>query len=395
MLSLFLFLFSFLENVYKCFRFMKKKTPEKVDAMDVEKRYRLVRDIAEEVIQNDELKKLLEEKDHIIAYDGFEPSGLCHLPFGIYRPLLLKNMVEAKIHFKLLLADSFAWVNDKMGGDLEKIREVGKYFIEVWKTAGVDMNKVEVVWHKEHFDDPEYWKKVILISKNHTLQRTIRSLAIAGRVGTEGNPAAYTFYPSMQCADIFHLEAEICQLGMDQRKVNMLAREVGPRLGWFKPVAVHHHLLMGLEGPQQLEGFDDESVLDREISSKMSKSVAETSIYVHDTLEDIERKINKAYCPPKTGPEENPIMDYVKEIIFRAFDKVVVERDTKYGGDIEYEKFSDLESDYYQGKLHPLDLKQSTALYIDNLVKPLRTHFERVKSANELYQFVKESEVTR
>lgn len=29
----------------------------------------------------------------------------------------------------------------------------------------------------------------------------------------------------MQCSDIFYLHADICQLGMDQRKVNMLARE--------------------------------------------------------------------------------------------------------------------------------------------------------------------------
>jgi tyrosyl-tRNA synthetase len=29
----------------------------------------------------------------------------------------------------------------------------------------------------------------------------------------------------MQCADIFFLKADICQLGVDQRKVNMLARE--------------------------------------------------------------------------------------------------------------------------------------------------------------------------
>lgn len=29
----------------------------------------------------------------------------------------------------------------------------------------------------------------------------------------------------MQCTDIFFLKADICQLGIDQRKVNMLARE--------------------------------------------------------------------------------------------------------------------------------------------------------------------------
>ncbi|MEM1655889.1 MAG: hypothetical protein QXU12_04185 [Nitrososphaerota archaeon] len=33
-----------------------------------------------------------------------------------------------------------------MGGDLEKIRKVGEYLLEVWKAAGVDLSRVEVVW---------------------------------------------------------------------------------------------------------------------------------------------------------------------------------------------------------------------------------------------------------
>ena len=28
-------------------------------------------------------------------------------------------------------------------------------------------------------------------------------------------------YPAMQCADIFFLKVDVCQLGMDQRKVNV------------------------------------------------------------------------------------------------------------------------------------------------------------------------------
>jgi len=45
-----------------------------------------------------------------------------------------------------------------------------------------------------------------------------------GRKDTEEMSAAQIFYPCMQCADVFFLKADICQLGMDQRKVNMLAR---------------------------------------------------------------------------------------------------------------------------------------------------------------------------
>ena len=37
--------------------------------------------------------------------------------------------------------------------------------------------------------------------------------------------ASQIFYPCMQCADIFHLQADVTQLGLDQRKVNVLALE--------------------------------------------------------------------------------------------------------------------------------------------------------------------------
>ena len=37
--------------------------------------------------------------------------------------------------------------------------------------------------------------------------------------------AAQMMYPCMQAADVFYLKTDICQLGLDQRKVNMLARE--------------------------------------------------------------------------------------------------------------------------------------------------------------------------
>lgn len=44
--------------------------------MDLEKRIELItRAPTEEVITMEDLKKLLETKDIITAYDGFEPSG--------------------------------------------------------------------------------------------------------------------------------------------------------------------------------------------------------------------------------------------------------------------------------------------------------------------------------
>ena len=347
--------------------------------MDVMERLALIKEVGEEIVTEKELKELLETKEHPIAYDGFEPSGIAHLPFGVYRAINLKKMIKAGVKFKLLLADWFAWINDKMGGDLGKIRKVGEYFIEVWKAAGVPMDKIEVLWSSEIMDK-DYWKTVITIAKTHNLRRSIRAMSIAGREGTLKSPAAWIFYPSMQVADIFHLNVDICQLGKDQRRANMLAREIAPKIGRKKPVAVHHHMLMGL--------------LARSKDEKMSKSEPATCIYVHDSEEELQRKVEKAYCPEKQV-EDNPVLDYAKHLIFNSFDSMEIHREKKYGGDITFHNYSELEQMYGGGKLHPSDLKRGVAEYLSRSIAPIRKHFERDRKARELYEFVKQQEITR
>ena len=359
--------------------------------MTTEKRMEYIERVGEEIVTRDELRKLLEEKKHPVAYDGFEPSGLAHLPFGLFRPLLIEDLQKAGIKFKLFIADWHAWVNNKMGGDLEKIQMVGNYFKEVWKAAGV--KDVEYVWASDIAARSEYWKKVILIAKHTTVQRATRALTIMGRKEGELKETAQYFYPMMQTADIFELEADICQLGLDQRRANMLAREVGPKLGWWSPGIVSHHMLMGLEGVKQPDGFETNEKMDTEISSKMSKSKPSTAIFMHDTAEEIKAKMNTAFCPAKIV-ENNPVLEYCKYLVFRKFDKIKVERSDKFGGNITFDSYNELQTAFANGELHPMDLKNTAAVYIDKMIAPIRKHFESGK-ANELYEFVRKQHVTR
>jgi tyrosyl-tRNA synthetase len=362
--------------------------------MDVETRFELIKRVGEEIITEQELRELLQTKEHPIAYDGFEPSGTAHIAFAIYRAINLEDLIKAGVHFKLWIADWFGWINNKMGGNLELIKKVGEYFVEVWRAAGVDMTKVEVLWTSQAITDEEYWKKVVLIAKNTTLNRSQRAISIMGRTMGELKDTAQLFYPMMQTADIFWLKADICQLGLDQRRANILAREVGPKLGWWKPVVVSHHMLMGLDGVKKAEGFDDDTKFDVQISSKMSKSKPETSIFVHDSEEDIKRKVGNAYCPAKIV-EGNPILDYNKHMIFRKFKTLKIERPKKFGGDLEVTDYQELEKIFREGAIHPLDLKNATAEHLEKLIKPIREHFEKNKKAKELYEIVKKEKVTR
>jgi len=362
--------------------------------MDVETRMEIIRRVGEEIITEEELRQLLQEKQHPTAYDGFEPSGLAHIAFGVFRAINVQDMIDAGVHFKLWVADWFAWLNNKLGGDMEKIQQCGRYFVEVWKAAGIPMEKVTVQWTSEAVSDPEYWKKVVLIAKSTTVQRATRMLSIMGRQAGELKQTAQLFYPMMQTADIFWLKADICQLGLDQRRANILAREVGPKLGWWKPVVVSHHMLMGLEGAKTPDGYDENRAFDVQISSKMSKSKPDTAIFVHDTKEKIAEKLNGAFCPEKQV-EGNPVMEYCKYIIFRKQDGMLFKRPARFGGKLEVQSYEELERVYREGKLHPMDLKAGTADALDDIVRPIREHFEKNKKARQLYEVVKQTQVTR
>ncbi len=66
-----------------------------------------------------------------------------------------------------------------------------------------------------------------------------------GKKESDNLKVSQLFYPCMQCTDIFFLDLDICQLGIDQRKVNTLALECVPE-GREKPIIVSHGMISGL-----------------------------------------------------------------------------------------------------------------------------------------------------
>lgn len=369
--------------------------------MTIDERLKLVKEVGEEIVTEAELKKLLESGKNLVAYDGFEPSGQMHIAQGILRTININKMVKAGFKFKMLVADWHAMANKKMDGDLEKIQNVGKYFIEVWEACGMNQENVEFVWASDLVKNPDYWKLVLQIAKTNSYKRFIRTAEIMGRQEDDQLTAAQIIYSCMQTADIFTLGVNVAQLGTDQRKVNVLAREVGPQLGFWKPVIVSHHMLLGLLPPLK-QGLGTKiyptkqiaDVIKRGYERKMSKSNPDSAIFMTDSLEDIKRKIDKAYCP-EGAVEDNPVLEYFRYIIFESFDKITVERSEKYGGNAEFDSYSELAEQYESKKIHPADLKAAAAKYINQLLEPVRKHFEQNPYAKNLLEQVRSYKVTK
>lgn len=361
--------------------------------MNTEEKIRLIQEVGEEIIGLDEIRNKLRKGKELIAYDGFEPSGKIHIAQGFVRALNIQKLLRAGIRFKVLVADWHAYANNKMGGDMEKIQQVGKYFIEVWKACGLNTKNIEFVWASDLVKDPKYWFSVLKIARSTTLNRIIRCSQIMGRSETDNLTAAQIIYPAMQAADIFYLKADIAQLGMDQRKVNMLARQIASDLGYDKPTAVHHHMLISLNPPIN-KLSQDENKIEKTIALKMSKSQPDSAVFMTDTLEEIHRKIYKAYCPPGEI-EFNPILEYFKYIVFLKYKKVNIKREKKFGGNLLLGSYQKLEELYQSGEIYPLDLKNNLVEYLNEVIEPVRKYFESNPEAKRLKKEIESYKVTR
>ncbi|KAK1420735.1 hypothetical protein QVD17_22565 [Tagetes erecta] len=342
--------------------------------MNAAERFMIVRSVGETCIQDEELKILLSEKPQPICYDGFEPSGRMHIAQGIMKTLSVNKLTSAGCKVKIWIADWFALLNDKMGGDLEKIQTLGRYFIEIWKAAGMNLegHQVEFLWSSEEINSSprEYWPLVMDIAKRNTLRRIIRCCQIMGRKEEDKLSAAQIFYPCMQCADIFFLKVGICQLGEDQRKVNMLAREYCKLTKKeAKPIILSHHMLPGLKEGQ----------------AKMSKSDLSSAIFMDDDEDKVIEKIKSAYCPEKVV-DKNPCVEYIKYIVFPWFGNFTVQQQ---GGEKSFTSFEDLVIDYEKGDVNPDDLKHSLSKALNIILKPVRDHFANDEDAKALLKTVK------
>ena len=358
--------------------------------MDIETKIELIKKPpTEEILVEEELRELLQTNEHPGHYIGFEISGLLHLGNLVLSGFKINDLLKAGVKCQIFLADWHSFINNKFNGDWNKILTAAKYYEKAFKffCPGAKIVLGSELYH----NNDEYWRNIMRFSKHMTLSRTLRCMTIMGRSENEKLDLSQYFYPPMQAVDIKTIGADIPHGGMDQRKAHVLAREIFPKMGWKKPVAVHHHLLMGIAEPVQLKAKDK---LEQVIASKMSKSKPWTAIFIHDTKEQIKQKLRKAWCPEKQT-EMNPVLEIVKHIIFHENKTFKIERPSKYGGTIIFENCQKLEEAYRNGELHPQDLKNAVAEELSKILQPIKEYFEKDKEAKECLETVKKAQITR
>ena len=346
--------------------------------MDLDRKVELVKSPpTEEIVTHDELVEMLQTNSSPRHYIGLEISGFLHLGSLISTGFKINDFARAGIECTVFLADWHTMINDKLDGDWNTITKASRYYSDAFKLL---CPKANIVLGSDLYDSrKEYWKEFVKFTKRMSLKRTMRTLTIMGRTEEESKiDLAKLLYPPMQAVDIHSLELDIVHAGMDQRKIHMLVREAFPKMGWKVPVAVHHKLLPGLSKPVQ-------SIQE---AGKMSKSDPNSGIFIHDTDEDIRRKISKAWCE-EANTSNNPLLEIANSVIFHEFDRIRIERPEKFGGNVEYASFEQMEKDFTSRMLHPGDLKAAVADNLIRIISPIR---EKLTLDDELFWAIKNSQ---
>lgn len=311
--------------------------------------------IAEECSSVEKLTALILSGKKFTAYNGFEPSGRMHIAQGLLTVMNTNTIIENGGRMIIYIADWFAQLNHKLGGDLDKIQDVGIYFIEIFKACGINTADTEFIWASEFIQStPTYLPRIIDIASNFSIDRAKRCGQIMGRCEKDNLSISQIFYPCMQIADIFELVPggiDICQLGIDQKKVNMLAIEYANKKNLPQPIILSHRMIMSLRGPEV----------------KMSKSVIGSAIYMDDSVEEVNKLIMMAFCTDEIN--DNPIYEYIKYIIFRWFKNDITLCGT------QYISMQDIDIDFKQ--MNKKQLKIDVANYINLILEPVRLHFQK------------------
>lgn len=315
--------------------------------MDINEKLELIKKNTEEIVTLEALQELLKKKKNPRVYCGYEPNGPLHLGHFV---TITKLMDLEKAGFKvvILLADIHALLNRK-GGESEIKKEVENWK-KTLKAIGV---KAEIVIGSDFEFKKEYVLDVMRLAQDSTINRGLRSMQEVAR-DIEGATISQLWYPLMQVVDIKHLKVDVALGGLEQRKIHMMGKDMAKTLG-YDFVALHTPLITSLKGPGQ----------------KMSKSISGSGISVTDSLEEIRKTIKEAYCPEREI-KDNPILQIAKLIIFPRFSEFEVKRSDKFGGNLSFKYYEELEKVYSEGKLHPLDLKNAIGDYLWKIIEPIR-----------------------
>ncbi|NQU78867.1 tyrosine--tRNA ligase [Candidatus Woesearchaeota archaeon] len=329
--------------------------------MDTEERMRLLKRNSQEIITEEELVKLLEEKDSPSVYLGVSITGRPHVGYFVW-VLKMADFLKAGFKVKLLLADIHGALDNTPWDLLEyRFQYYSRVIPAMFESIGADIKNFEIVKGSDFQLKKEYLFDMLKMSTLTSVHDCKK--ASSDVVKQSDNPKlAGLIYPLMQSLDEQYLDVDVQYGGLDQRKILMFAREYLPKLGYKARIEFMTPLIPGLT-----------------VGGKMSASDKASKIDLIDSEDEVKKKINDAFCPEGVV-EDNGVLAFCRHVLMiikqDKNEEFIIKRPEKWGGNLSYNNHDELERDFAEKKLHPMDLKQALAEEINKLLEPIRKKME-------------------
>ena len=324
--------------------------------MKAEEKLALLKRNTQEIIKEEELLDLIRKKKNPVIYLGTAITGRPHIGYFVW-VLKMADFIKAGFTVKVLLADIHGALDNCPWEVLEKRYHYYEAIIPLMFTAvGADLKKVQLVKGSSFQLEKPYILDLLKLTTFTTIHDAKKAGSEVVKFGD--NPKlSGLLYPLMQALDEVYLNADVQYGGGDQRKNLMFARENLPKLNYPPREEEMTPMLPGL------------------IGKKMSASDPKSKIDLLDDEKTVQKKIQSAYCE-EGNIEENGVLAFLKNVILTlkkdAGEKFIIERPEKFGGNIEFSTYEEVERAFISKKLHPLDLKIGLAKEINKLLTPLQ-----------------------
>jgi len=328
--------------------------------MDIEERFNLIKRNTQEIITEEELRKILEEKKHPSIYLGTSVTGRPHIGYFAWVQKLA-DCLKAGFKVKVLLADIHGALDNTPWELLEKRYKYYEIVIPAMiETMGGDLKHFEMVKGSDFQVNKDYILDVLKMSTLTSVRDCTKAASDVVKMGD--NPKlSGLIYPIMQSLDEEYLDVDIQMGAIDQRKILVFAREFMPQIGYRHRTELMIPFIRGLTQ----EG-------------KMSSSIKNSKIDLLDDEKNIKDKLKNAYC--EEGNPENGVLEFAETVIMTqkedASEEFIIDRPEKWGGPLHFKNKQELHDAFVSKALHPMDLKTGVAVEINKLLDPIRKKFE-------------------
>lgn len=329
-------------------------------APEIQSKIDLITRDLQEYVGEQHMAEILNQRA-LKVYWGTAPTGRPSI--GYFVPMIkIADFLKAGCDVTILLANIHAFL-DNMKSTWELLEYRSQYYklitTEILRSLGAPLEKLRFIEGTEYQLDPKYTMDMYKIATLTTIQ-SVKGAGAEVVKQVESPILGGMLYPILQALDEEYLGVDAQLGGVDQRKIFMFAREYLPKIGYKKRIHLMNPLIPGLGK-----------------SGKMSSSEPHSKIDFDDSDQIIQDKISKAFSEDKKV-DGNGLLALVKYIIFRKMEtespqrNFEIKRPEKWGGDITYSSYEDLEKDFVKGNLSSIDIKAAIIPELISLISPIR-----------------------